>query len=114
MSRPSSGAAAASVAAARVFSALGDRTRLRLVSRLSRDGPMSITSLAADFPVSRQAITKHLRTLEDAGVVNSEAAGREVLWRLDEARLIAARQHLDRIAGQWDDTLARLKRFVEE
>lgn len=106
--------AAASPATARVFSALGDRTRLRLVSRLSRDGPMSITNLAADFPVSRQAITKHLRTLEHAGVVSSASTGREVVWRLDEKPLVDARTHLETIAGQWDDTLARLKRLVED
>ena len=112
MSRPSSGAVA-SAATARVFSALGDRTRLKLVSRLSRDGPMSITSLASAFPVSRQAISKHLRTLERAGLVNSAQAGREVVWRLEQQRLSEATRHLETIAAHWDDTLHRLKRFVE-
>lgn len=113
MSRLDRGAAA-NTATARIFNALGDRTRLRLVSRLSQDGPLSITGLAAGFPVSRQAITKHLRTLEHAGVVNSEPAGREVVWRLDERRLVDATRHLETIAGHWENTLARLKRFVEE
>lgn len=113
MSRPR-GATAAAVQAARLFSALGDRTRLGLVARLSRDGPMSITQLGSEFPVSRQAITKHLRTLEQAGVVNSTPAGREVVWRLEHQRISQATAHLESIAAQWDQTLHRLKRFVEE
>ena len=98
---------------ASVFAALGDETRLRLVSRLSNDGPLSITQLTADFDISRQAITKHLQVMESAGLVRSTQLGRESLWQLEQKRLAAARRHLQTISAQWDQTLGRLKRFVE-
>jgi DNA-binding transcriptional ArsR family regulator len=106
-------AAAKFVAAASVFAALGDETRLRLVSRLSSDGPMSIARLAEGFAITRQAITKHLRVMEDAGLVRSEQLGRETVWELEEKRLADARRHLQGISAQWDQTLGRLKSFVE-
>jgi DNA-binding transcriptional ArsR family regulator len=96
-----------------VFAALGDETRLRLVSRLCAGGPASIAKLTAGFPISRQAITKHLRVMEDAGLVRSTPRGRELWWELQEKRLAAARRHLDTISAQWDETLGRLKAFVE-
>ena len=98
---------------ATVFAALGDETRLRLVSRLCHDGPMSITRLAEGFDMSRQAITKHLRVMEDAGLVRSSWQGRESVWQLEQKRLAAARRHLQTISTQWDETLSRLKNFVE-
>lgn len=99
---------------ARLFAALGDETRLRLVARLCDDGPMSITGLAGGFSVTRQAITKHLRVMERAGLVHSRRHGRESMWRLDERRLRDARAYLDLISQQWDDVLVRLRAFVEE
>jgi DNA-binding transcriptional ArsR family regulator len=96
-----------------VFAALGDETRLRLVARLSAGGPASIAKLTAGFPMTRQAVTKHLRVMEDAGLVRSTPHGREVLWELEQKRLAAARRHLDTISAQWDETLGRLKAFVE-
>ena len=98
---------------ASVFAALGDETRLRLVSRLSNDGPLSITQLTADFDISRQAITKHLQVMESAGLVRSMQQGRESVWEIEQKRLAAARRHLQTISAQWDQTLGRLKRFVE-
>lgn len=98
---------------ASVFAALGDETRLRLVSRLSNDGPMSIAKLAAGFPMTRQAITKHLRVMEHAGLVRSTQHGRESVWQLEQRRLADARRHLQTISAQWDETLGRLKSFVE-
>ena len=95
------------------FAALGDATRLRLVSRLSRDGPMSITRLSAGFPITRQAVTKHLRVMEDAGLVRSTQQGRESVWQLEQKRLADARRHLQAISAQWDETLGRLRSFVE-
>ena len=99
---------------ARLFAALGDKTRLRLVSRLCDDGPMSITRLTAGSRVTRQAITKHLRVLEEAGLARSTRRGRERVWQLDRQRLRDARRHLDLISKQWDDALGRLRKFVEE
>jgi DNA-binding transcriptional ArsR family regulator len=96
-----------------IFAALGDETRLRLVARLCKDGPTSITRLADGFDISRQAITKHLRVMEEAGLVRSVWQGRESVWQLEQKRLAAARRHLQTISWQWDQTLARLKAFVE-
>src|SRR5207302_862375 len=77
-----------------VFAALGDKTRLRLVSRLCGGGPMSITRLTAGSNVTRQAITKHLLVMEEAGLVRSARHGRESVWRLDQRRLEDARHYL--------------------
>lgn len=97
-----------------VFAALGDRTRLRLVSRLCADGPMSITRLTSGASVTRQAVTKHLQVLASAGVVRSTRVGRESIWELQPDELEQARRTLDAIAFQWDSALDRLKHFVEE
>ena len=96
-----------------MFFALGDETRLGLVSRLSDGGPMSIARLTAGFDITRQAITKHLRVMEEAGLVRSTQQGRESIWQLEQRRLAEARHYLQLISAQWDETLGRLKRFVE-
>ncbi len=96
-----------------VFAALGDRTRLGIVSRLVEDGPASIARLAAAAPVSRQAVTKHLHALEAAGLVRSRRRGRERVWTLEPRRIAEVRRYIDEIAVGWDAALARLKRHVE-
>jgi DNA-binding transcriptional ArsR family regulator len=98
--------------AALLFAALGDQTRLRLVARLSRGGPQSTVRLARGYGITRQAVTKHLRLMEQAGLVRGARRGRERIWRVEPQRLAGARRHLDRIAAEWDATLQRLKRFV--
>src|SRR5690348_7270610 len=80
-----------------LFAALGDSTRLWLVSRLCDGGPMSITSLTAGSCVTRQAISKHLRVLEGAGLVRSMRRGRESVWQLEQRRLREARRYLELI-----------------
>jgi DNA-binding transcriptional ArsR family regulator len=97
-----------------VFAALGDETRLRLVARLCTDGPMSITKLSEGSDVTRQAITKHLHVLEDAGLVRGTRQGRESVWELELARIEAAQRSLELISQQWDIALERLRAFVEE
>jgi DNA-binding transcriptional ArsR family regulator len=97
-----------------IFAALGDETRLRLVSRLCEDVPMSITSLAAGSHVTRQAITKHLHMMETAGLLRSMRHGRESVWQLDQRRLKDAQHYLALISKQWDDALGRLRKFVED
>lgn len=97
-----------------LFAALGDSTRLGLVSRLCDRGPMSITKLSAGFDVTRQAITKHLRVMEQSGLVRSSRHGRESVWQLEQARLDDARHYLGMISQQWDRVLLRLQRFVED
>ena len=100
-------------AAALLFAALGDPTRLALLQRLSDDGPASISMLAGHFPVTRQGITKHLHVLSDAGVIDGSRQGREHVWTVNPARLAEARHQLDLIARGWDDALTRLKRHVD-
>ena len=113
MSRARSSAASALKGAAPIFAALADETRLRLVSRLCESGPSSITRLAAGSDVTRQAISKHLRMMEEAGLVHVTREGRETVWALEPRRLEDARRCLDAISTQWDGALARLKAFVE-
>jgi DNA-binding transcriptional ArsR family regulator len=96
-----------------VFSALGDKTRLDLVARLCSGGPLSIARLTAGSEVTRQAITKHLNILADAGLVRDIRVGRERLWEVETRQLQEARRCLERISSQWDDALARLKFAVE-
>lgn len=111
----SRGAAAPQVAeAVPVFAALGDATRLGLLGRLSVEGPLSISRLSEGTGVTRQAITRHLSALGDAGLVRDARHGRERLWELDRNRLEIARRCLDQISAQWDDAAARLKAFVED
>lgn len=99
--------------AALVFAALGDETRLQLVSRLSAGGPRSISQLALGAGVTRQAVTKHLHVLAGAGLVQGQRAGRDHIWRIEPARLDDVRHWLNQIEGQWDDALARLKTSLE-
>lgn len=87
---------------------------MRLVFRLCEQGPLSITKLAAGSAVTRQAITKHLRVMEQAGLVRTARHGRESIWELEPGRLDEARRSLDLISRQWDAALGRLKKFVEE
>jgi DNA-binding transcriptional ArsR family regulator len=99
--------------AAPVFAALGDRTRLRLVSRLGSDGPLSIARLTEGTEVTRQAVAKHLQVLSDAGLARGLRHGREQLWELERGPLDEARRSLESIAQQWDEALLRLKEAVE-
>ena len=101
-------------AAAPVFAALGDQTRLRLVARLCSGGPTSIAGLTAAVEVTRQAVTKHLHVLEGAGLVRGARRGREQVWEIEPAQLEEARSCLDLIASQWDAALERLRLAVEE
>ncbi len=98
---------------ASIFAALGDETRLKLISRLSDDGPQSIASLADGFHISRQAISKHLRVISAAGLAKSESRGRETVWQLQAHGLADAQRYLNAISKDWDDKLRRLKEFVE-
>jgi DNA-binding transcriptional ArsR family regulator len=99
---------------ASVFAALGDETRLSLVGQLSHGQPQSISRLAQGSTLTRQAITKHLRVLQGAGVVHSVRVGRESLFAFRPEPLRELQTYLERVSGQWDDALARLKSFVEK
>jgi DNA-binding transcriptional ArsR family regulator len=97
-----------------VFAALGDETRLSLVAQLSAGPPRSITQLTEGTTLTRQAVTKHLRVLEDAGLVRSLRAGRESLFEFEPKSIEATRKYLEMVSAQWDQALLRLKDFVEE
>jgi DNA-binding transcriptional ArsR family regulator len=103
----------APIFAAQVFAALGDRTRLALLSKLGDGQARSIATLSIDTALTRQAITKHLHVLQDAGLVASLRVGRESRFAARRETLDEARAYLDRVSRQWDDTLGRLKAFVE-
>ena len=114
MSRNRSAAAAKLTETAPVFAALGDATRLGLVARLCGDGPLSIARLSEGAGVTRQAITKHLHALADAGLVRDSRRGRERIWELEPRRLEKARRCLEQISDQWDVAISRLSAFVEK
>ena len=97
-----------------VFAALGDKTRLVLVGKLSAGEPRSIAQLTRGSRLSRQAITKHLRVLEGAGIVRSLRAGRESRFAFDPRPIGELKEYLERVSEQWDQALARLKAFVED
>ena len=97
-----------------VFAALGDETRLSLVAVLCGGQPRSISQLTERSRLTRQAITKHLRVLESAGVVHSVRSGRLSLFRFDPKPIEDAKGYLDLVSEQWDQALLRLKSFVED
>lgn len=100
-------------ALAPVFAALGDETRWQLLVRLG-EGPASASTLAREFPVSRQAIVKHIEVLRGAGLVQSEQRGREVVHRALGGRLSDLARQLEGIGRMWENQLAQVKMLVEE
>lgn len=114
MSRKTSNRTAARMRGrALVFAALGDETRLALVVKLSDGQPHSISKLTRGSGVTRQAITKHLRVLESAGMVRRARRGRESLLEFNPEPILGLREYLDLVSEQWDQALARLKSMVE-
>ena len=99
--------------AAPVFAALGDPTRLGIVSRLSTSGPLTTMHLTAATVMTRQAVTKHLQALEQAGLVESRRHGRDRVWELQAARCREVSDYLASISAEWDAAIERLRRFVE-
>ncbi len=104
----------ASARRSEVFAALGDRTRLSLLEKLGGGQPCSISRLTSGTKLTRQAVTKHLRVLEDVGLVHSSREGRESLYELDPQPIEGLKQYLDFVSKRWDEALGRLKKFVEK
>jgi DNA-binding transcriptional ArsR family regulator len=100
--------------AAMVFAALGDPVRLAIIARLSGDGPLPTVQLKHGTTLSRQAVTKHLRILEDSGLVRSDRVGRDRSWRIKEGQLAKTGAYLEQISARWDARLKRLRSFVED
>jgi len=97
----------------RVFSALADPTRRRLLITLAESSPKTATQLAHDFPISRQGILKHLDLLAEAGLVQSYQQGREKRYSLAPEPLNDVSAWIDALSARWDERLLRLKAFVE-
>jgi DNA-binding transcriptional ArsR family regulator len=95
-----------------VFSALSDGSRRRLLESLASRESASLTELAAQLPVTRQAVSKHLAALRDAGLVEGRRAGRETRYRLTPEPLADALAWMERVGGRWDDRLARLREHL--
>lgn len=98
---------------ASVFDALSDETRLSLVIKLANGLPRSISQLTQTSRLTRQAVTKHLKVLENAGIVHSTHSGRENLFELDTRRFKDLKEYLAFVSDQWDQALSRLTTFVE-
>ena len=96
-----------------LWAAIADPTRRRLLDALLAHGEATATVLAGDVPVTRQAVAKHLAILDRAGLVASRRLGREVRYAVRPERLDAASQGMARVAAQWDERLAAIKRIAE-
>jgi DNA-binding transcriptional ArsR family regulator len=98
-----------------VFAALADPTRRAVLAALAAGGPATATDLAAQLPITRQAIAKHLALLAEAGLVVAEPGERRrVRYRLDSAPMKVAQQFLAALARDWDGPLAALQRQLKE
>jgi DNA-binding transcriptional ArsR family regulator len=97
-----------------LWSAIGDPTRRRMLTILLEAGTGTATTLSAELPVTRQAVAKHLVVLDRAGLVSSSTAGRERLYRVDDAQLGRAATQLAEVGSGWDRRLRRIARIAEE
>jgi DNA-binding transcriptional ArsR family regulator len=95
-----------------VFGALSDPTRRHVLDEIGRRGAATATELAADLPVTRQAVAKHLGVLAGAGLVDGRRAGRETRYRVTPAPMGEAIDWMTRVGAEWDDRLARLQRLT--
>lgn len=96
-----------------VFGALADPNRRRLLDALAAREDATVTELAAQLPVTRQAVSKHMATLREAGLVEGERRGRETRYRLRAEPLAEAMSWMARVGAEWDDRLASLRRHLE-
>jgi DNA-binding transcriptional ArsR family regulator len=96
-----------------VFFALADPTRRQLLDQISRQGPQTATELARAYPISRQAVVKHLSTLADAGLLAGERQGRDVRYRVLAGGLGDAAAWLTEVGDRWDRRLVALRRHLE-
>ena len=96
------------------FTALSDPTRRRIVERLAEGGARRIADIASEFDMSRQAVTKHLDILNQAGIVITERRGRERLNRLSGDAFDPIRDWLTRYDRFWEEKLGQLKKIIEE
>jgi DNA-binding transcriptional ArsR family regulator len=93
--------------------AIADPSRRRVLDLLVQRGEATASSLAGQVPFTRQAVSKHLVVLEEAGLVDRRKHGREVLFRVDADRLDEATQAMAEVARRWDRRLVAIKRLAE-
>lgn len=96
-----------------VFHALGDPTRRQVVQALANHATVTASGLAAEIPVSRQALAKHLSALADAGLASAERSGRETHYRLTPEPLTGAMRWMAGAGSRWDERFARLEKRLE-
>jgi DNA-binding transcriptional ArsR family regulator len=92
-----------------VFGALSDPTRRDLLAAIAQQPATTATELAAELPISRQAVLKHLTALADAGLLDRERSGREVRYRVTPEPLSDAVSWMAGVGGQWDERLKTLQ-----
>jgi len=97
----------------RLWAALGDPTRLRLIDLLLERGETTASALANELPITRQGIAKHLVVLERVDLVRAQRVGRETRFTVRDERLAHAQRQMARVASRWDDRLATIKRIAE-
>ncbi|MPZ88597.1 MAG: metalloregulator ArsR/SmtB family transcription factor [Nitriliruptorales bacterium] len=97
-----------------VFLALADTTRREVIARLSSAGPATATELAADLPITRQAVTKHLNALAGARLVAARREGREMRYRLTPEPLTVAMVWMASVGAEWDARLGRLAALLDD
>jgi DNA-binding transcriptional ArsR family regulator len=93
--------------------ALSDETRIEILDRVASGSAVTVSQLADVLPITRQAVTRHVRTLEDAGLVVGAKRGREHLYRVDSTPIEVASRFLEARARSWDDALGRLASHIE-
>ena len=96
-----------------MFSALSDPTRLEVIRLLSREGAVTLGEIAAELPVTRQAVSKHLAVLEDAGLVTASGDTRRRRYRLTPRPLAEAMGWMVDVGAEWDERLDALRHHVE-
>lgn len=97
-----------------LFAALGDQTRLQLLSRLGQGDPAPIKELTSMTNISRQAVTKHLQILQTAGLVTAQRMGRETRFKFRPDGLMPAQTYLETISNHWDMALLRLSAHLDD
>jgi DNA-binding transcriptional ArsR family regulator len=97
----------------RVFFALADPTRREVIRRLSEGGPVTVSDLARELPVTRQAVAKHLAALDEAGLISAEQEGRRKRYRLTPGPLADAVGWMADVGAEWDERLLALRRHLE-
>jgi DNA-binding transcriptional ArsR family regulator len=97
----------------RLWGALGDPMRLRLLDLVLERGETTASALATELPITRQGIAKHLLVLERADLVRARRAGRETRFSVSDERLAQARRQMLQVATRWDERLAAIKRLAE-